>query len=359
MPTTSNIIYNKDIIDVLQKKTKPSKIPIWLMRQAGRYLPEYRSIRGNVPQFLDLCYNPELASEITLQPISRFGFDAAILFSDILVIPHSLGVDVKFESGEGPILEKITNSADLRRLKVSTENMQFEKVWETVARVKQRIPKNIGLIGFAGSPWTVATYMLEGCGGKKSNFSISLEIAKKNPVFLEEIIDVLMDQTINYLLGQIDSGAEVIQLFDSWASVLEYDEYKRFVEKPNKILVEKIRKLRPNIPIICFPKDIEYLEEFVDNVKPDGLSVGTQAPMETLQKIQEKVVVQGNLGPEVLAQGSKEMIHDSVTNILNNLSEGRFIFNLGHGILPQTPIENVEYLLSLVRNYDKNSSNFT
>jgi uroporphyrinogen decarboxylase len=351
-------MYKNIFLDTLNKSNKDGYIPIWLMRQAGRYLPEYRSVRGGISKFLDLCYNPELACKVTLQPIERFAFDAAIIFSDILVVPDSMGCKVSFETGEGPVLEKIENEADLKGLKISKTNEKFEKIWKTVSLIKKELPEEVALIGFAGSPWTVATYMLEGRGGKNSGFEISNNISKNNPVFLNKLIDIIIKQTLPYLEGQIDAGANVIQLFDSWAGILDYKEYKEFVEKPNKILVEELRKTRPGVPIICFPKGIKTLEEFVDNVKPDALSIGYEVDLNLAKKLQEKTIIQGNLDPEILSS-TKERIKEATENILEKLSDKSFIFNLGHGILPETPVENVEFLVDLVRQYEKNSRNIT
>ena len=347
---------NKVLIEVLMG-SKTKNIPIWLMRQAGRYLPEYRAIRGGISKFLDLCYNPELASTITMQPILRFGFDAAIIFADILVIPHSLGIDVRFETGDGPILDAVTDNTKLQKLKNSETNWQFEKIWETVSRTKEILPKNVALIGFAGAPWTVATYMLEGKTGSSSNFQYSKNIAENKPEFLDNLINIIVEQTIPYLRGQIDAGAEVIQIFDSWAGVLEYKEYKRFVEEPTKRIVLELRKLRPNIPIICFPKGItKTLEEYRENIMPNAINLGSNITMTKAKNLQKSVVVQGNLDPIILTK-DKKTIEIATEKILSNLAKGNFIFNLGHGILPETPIENVEFLVNLIRNYEKNSCN--
>jgi len=347
---------NKVIIDVLQGVAR-NKTPIWLMRQAGRYLPEYRSVRGGISKFLDLCYNSELSSIVTLQPIHRFGFDAAIIFADILILPHSLGIDVRFENGDGPTLETTRSEQELKKLKISNSNWQFERIWETVSLVKKNLPQHTTLIGFAGAPWTVATYMLEGKTGSSSNFKFSNNIAKTKPEFLDRMVDLIIEQTIYYLLGQIDAGAEVIQIFDSWAGILDYEEYKRFVEEPTKRLVFELKKLRPQIPIICFPRGIDKtLEEYMTNVNPDAISLGSNITMNHAKKLKESVVVQGNLDPIILTK-DKEQIKNAVENILTNLAGKNFIFNLGHGILPETPIENVEFLVDLVRHYEKNSCN--
>lgn len=349
-------MYKNIFLEVLNKSNKESYIPMWLMRQAGRYLPEYRSVRGGVPQFLDLCYNSELACKVTLQPIERFGFDAAILFSDILVVPDSIGCNVAFETGEGPVLDIIRNKEDLKKLHLDNDCEKFKKVWKSVSLIKEELPEEIALIGFAGSPWTVATYMIEGRGGKYSNFEFSKKAAKEDPDFLRNLIDLIIKQTIIYLEGQIDAGANVIQLFDSWAGELSGNEYKEFVEKPNRILVEAIRKSRPKIPVICFPKGIKNLEEFIDEVKPDALSIGPDADLDIARRLQEKTIIQGNLDPKILAS-TKDEIKTATENILNKLSGKNFIFNLGHGILPETPVENVEFLVDLVRKYEKNSRN--
>ncbi len=349
---------NKVIIDALNG-SKTNTVPLWLMRQAGRYLPEYRSIRGGVSKFLDLCYNSDLASIITLQPINRFGFDAAIIFADILIVPHSLGIDVRFESGDGPILDTIRDDTQLLRLKTSESNWQFEKIWNTVSLVKKSLPRKTTLIGFAGAPWTIATYMLEGKTGSKSGFKYSKEVAKNRSEFLDNLINIIIEQTIPYLLGQIDAGAEVIQIFDSWAGVLEYKEYKRFVEEPTRRIVSELRRLRPNVPLICFPKGInQTLEEYRQNVMPTCISLGPDTTMQKAKELQKSVVIQGNLDPLILTQ-DKEKIKTAVEDILNNLAGKRFIFNLGHGILPETPVENVEFLVDLIRYYGKNSSNIT
>lgn len=349
-------MYKNILLDTLNKKNDKGYIPIWLMRQAGRYLPEYRSIRGKVPKFLDLCYNPKLASKVTLQPIERFGFDAAILFSDILVIPDSMGLKVRFEIGEGPILEKVRNEEELKKITLSKENEQFKNVWESVGLIKKDLPEEIALIGFAGSPWTVATYIMEGRGGKYSNFENSKKIVRENPKLLKRMLDMIIEQTIPYLIGQIDAGANTLQLFDSWAGELRGDDYKEFIEEPNKILVQKIRELRPNIPIICFPKAIEDIEAFIDNVKPDALSIGADVNLDLARKLQDKVIIQGNLDPQILAS-SKDEVETATIKILEKLGTKNFIFNLGHGILPETPIDNVEFLVKLVRQYEKDSRN--
>ena len=330
---------------------KAGKIPIWVMRQAGRYLPEYRKIREKAGSFLNLCYSPSDAAEVTLQPIKRFGFDAAIIFSDILVIPHSLGLELDFIQGEGPKLERIQNSKELEKLVISESNWQFKKVWETVSRVRKDLPKNTSLIGFAGAPWTVATYILEGKG--KTDFSFCKSRIKEDPDFVEKLLDIITEQTIDYLLGQIEAGADVIQIFDTWAGVLnDIENNEKFIIKPVKKIVDAIREKHPDLPIICFPKGIDYLKYYVEKIMPNGISLGSEVSMEEAKELQKIVTIQGNLDPVILLS-DKEKIKKETENILQNLSGKNFIFNLGHGILPETPIENVEFLVDIVRNYEK------
>jgi len=340
---------NKRIIDALNSRSK--KTPIWLMRQAGRFLPEYRNIREKAGSFLNLCYSPTDAAEVTLQPVRRFGFDAAIIFSDILVIPHSLGLKLDFVAGEGPKLERITNESELKKLKISKNNWQFENVWNTVSNVKNELEKDKTLIGFAGAPWTVATYILEGQG--KTEFEFSKNAVKNDPNFVKNLLEILNEQTVNYLIGQIENGAEVIQIFDTWAGVLnEFENKDEFIIDPVKTIISEVRKKYPEVQFICFPKGINYLENYIEKIKPNGMSIGTDVSMKTAKNLQNSVTVQGNLDPEILAS-TKEKIEEATLNILDNLSGPNFIFNLGHGILPNTPIENVEFLVDLVRKYDK------
>lgn len=325
--------------------------PIWLMRQAGRYLPEYRKVRERCGSFLNLCYSPHDAAEVTLQPIRRFGFDAAIIFSDILVVPHSLGLELDFLQGEGPKLERVTSSEELKILQISTTNFQFEKVWETVSKVKKALPKNTALIGFAGAPWTVATYILEGKG--KTGFEFCKNAVKNDVNFVKNLLEIITEQTINYLTGQIKAGAEVIQIFDSWAGSLnEFENREEFIIEPVKKIMEAIRASYPGVPVICFPKGIDYLQNYAQKIKPNGISIGPEVSMNEAKNLQQTVTVQGNLDPVILTS-SKEKIKEETENILSNLAGKNFIFNLGHGILPETPIENVEFLVDIVRNYEK------
>ncbi len=340
------------LIDTLLKKESNKKPPIWIMRQAGRYLPEYREIRSDVKSFLDLCYNPKLASKVTLQPIERFGFDAAIIFSDILVIPDALGVNVEFVKGEGPKLEKTLNETDLNKLDISKIESHLNPVFETLDLVKSKLDNSTALIGFSGSPWTLACYMIEGGGSK--NFESVRRSAIENEEFFSKLIEILTQSIIQYLSLKIKAGANVVKLFDSWASVLPPHQLQKWVIEPTKKIIAELKKLHPEVPIIAFPRGIgvNYLD-FAKQVNSDGLAID-----QTLEKNWAKKnlsqdlgkVVQGNLDNILLAFGSKDEIKKEVLNILETFEGQPFIFNLGHGILPPTPIENVELVVDLVKN---------
>lgn len=334
--------------DIFQRKN--NNVPIWFMRQAGRYLPEYMEIRKDSSDFLELCYDSEKAKKVTLQPIDRFDFDAAIIFSDILVLPHALGWKVAFKKGEGPILQKFETDKDLLYI-----NNDFDKkincIYDTVNKVRLSLDKNKSLIGFAGSPWTVASYMLEGKG--KQDFSVSKNFLYNNKKLALQLIDIITEKTIEYLLGQINAGVDIIQLFDSWAGVLSGEEYEDFVIKPTKKIVSLVKRKYPSLPIIGFPRGSGYLyQEYIDQTDIDAIGVDQFVPINTMKKWQENIIVQGNFDP-VLLLGKKEIIEKKANDILTCLDSKNFIFNLGHGILPNTPIENVQFLVNYVRNYQK------
>ena len=334
--------------DTFQRKN--NNVPIWFMRQAGRYLPEYMEIRKDSSDFLELCYDSEKAKKVTLQPIDRFDFDAAIIFSDILVLPHALGWKVAFKKGEGPILQKFETDKDLLYI-----NNDFDKkincIYDTVNKVRLSLDKNKSLIGFAGSPWTVVSYMLEGKG--KQDFSVSKNFLYNNKKLALQLIDIITEKTIEYLLGQINAGVDIIQLFDSWAGVLSGEEYEDFVIKPTKKIVSLVKRKYPSLPIIGFPRGSGYLyQEYIDQTDIDAIGVDQFIPINTMKKWQENIIVQGNFDP-VLLLGKKEIIEKKANDILTCLDSKNFIFNLGHGILPNTPIENVQFLVNYVRNYQK------
>jgi uroporphyrinogen decarboxylase len=340
-----------NLINTLLKKEKFSNPPIWIMRQAGRYLPEYREIRSDVKNFLELCYTPKLASEVTLQPIRRFDFDAAIIFSDILVIPDALGVKVEFVKNEGPKLQKIFTISDLKNFKIDNIKSHLQPVFEALALTKSKLGNDKALIGFSGSPWTLACYMIEGGGSK--NFDLTRETAIRDEEFFKQLIEILTQNIITYLSLQIEAGADVVKLFDSWAGILPPTQLRKWVIEPTKKIVSEIKKCYPKTPIICFPRGIGMnYKEFALSVAPHGLALDQNMEKKWIKEnLQENldVVVQGNLDNYLLAFGTKTEIEKEVLNILENFGSHPFIFNLGHGILPETPIENVELVVNLVR----------
>jgi len=322
--------------------------PIWLMRQAGRYLPEYRKVRAEAGSFLDLCYTPKLAAEVTLQPIRRFGFDAAILFSDILVVPDALGQAVRFAEGEGPRLDPVKSVEDLSRLALSKTNDKFARVCETVERLSENLPRETALIGFCGAPWTVATYMVEGKGS--SDQAAARGWAYRDPAGFGQLIDILTEASVVYLSGQIKAGADAIQIFDSWAGSLADDEFARWVVAPTARIVEKLRAYHPEIPIIGFPRGAAAgLQSYIEGTGVDGVSCDTSCPLHVMQAIAKTgKAVQGNLDPLLLVAGGKalDMRIDAIRDAMTGLP---FVFNLGHGIVPETPPENVARLVERVR----------
>lgn len=322
--------------------------PFWLMRQAGRYLPEYRATRTRAGSFLDLCYNPELAVEVTLQPLRRYGFDAAILFSDILVVPDGLGQGVAFKEGEGPVLTPIRSARDLDGLDISGLHDRMAPVYATVAGLSKAIPATTALIGFSGAPWTVATYMIEGGGSK--DFSQAKKLMWAEPETFARLMDLLIEATGQYLIRQIDAGAEAIQIFDTWAGALPETEFRRWVIEPARRLVERIHSERPGIPVIGFPRGAGILyEAYVTETKVDGVSLDSSVPLDWAARVlQPKCTVQGNLDPILLVAGG-DALDAGIDRVLNALGKGPFIFNLGHGIIPPTPPENVARLAERVK----------
>lgn len=342
----------KNIISIFEGKN--TEIPIWFMRQAGRYLPEYRQIRQTTNNFLELCYSTEKIVEITLQPIRRFQLDAAIIFSDILVLPHCLNWPVTFKKGEGPILKQFTNEADLAQMDQSFSK-QINYVYQAISQVKAKLPKETALIGFAGSPWTVISYLLEGRG--KQDFSTSKKFLYNQPILARKLFDLITEKTIEHLSNQIEAGAEVIQLFDSWAGMLNGDYYENFVIKPNQKIITSLKQKYVKIPVVAFPKNSGYnYDNFIDKVPADVIGVDQFVPVEQMRKWQERKqgqkIIQGNLDPVVLLS-SKEKIKDSIDNILSKIDHQKFIFNLGHGVMPATDPANIEYVVNYVRNYQK------
>ena len=323
--------------------------PIWLMRQAGRYLPEYREIRRSASGFLELCYTPELAVEVTLQPIRRYGFDAAILFSDILVVADALGCAVDFVEGEGPKLQTIRDDQAVARLNRSSLHQHLAPVYETIRRLRKSLPDETALVGFAGAPWTVTSYMVEGGGSKE--FQEARSFARRDPETFSALIDLVTDATSDYLLAQIEAGAQALQLFDSWAGVLPPEQFQRWCERPIGRIVDAVKKAHPEIPIIAFPRGAGILyEQFVRNVAVDGVSLDTTIPASWADQALNKVCLQGNLDPIALLTGGDQMLNDA-QHLLDVFKDRPFIFNLGHGVLPGTNPDTVKRLVDFVRSY--------
>lgn len=322
--------------------------PLWLMRQAGRYLPEYRRIRAQVGGFLELCYTPELAVEVTLQPIRRYGFDAAILFSDILVVPDALGQRVRFAEGEGPRLDAVTDVEALSQLGMQGFHEHLAPVYETVRRLAAALPDTVALIGFAGAPWTVATYMVE--GGSSRDFARVRKWGLGDAAGFSRLLDLVSAATAEYLCRQADAGAQVLQLFDSWAGVLTESEFRSWVIGPTKEIVAAVKAAHPEVPIIGFPRGAGVLyEAYVDATGVDAVSLDSTIPLRwARQRLQSRVAMQGNLDPLVLLTGGEAM-ERAVATILDELAAGPLIFNLGHGIVKETPPEHVARLVELVR----------
>ena len=338
---------SKPIIAAL-KGERVDPPPIWLMRQAGRYLPEYRAVREEAGGFLNLCYDPKKAAEVTLQPLRRFGFDAAILFSDILVIPHALGQNVTFEAGEGPRLDWIRDSDALKRLSMDYIHENLDPIYKTVSRVSGALPNGTALIGFAGAPWTVATYMVEGSGSR--DYPNAKGWALSDPEGFQQLIDLLVESTSAYLIRQIEVGAEVLQLFDTWSGVLPKHAFDRFSAAPMCDIARRVKEVHPDIPIIAFPRGAAlYLPELARMPEIDGVGIDfTADPAWAARELQPHAAVQGNFDPILLLAGGDEL-ETRAREIVDALSGGPHIFNLGHGILPATPTEHVDRLIKAVR----------
>jgi uroporphyrinogen decarboxylase len=339
----------KPFLEVLsgQRQAVP---PIWMMRQAGRYLPEYREVRAKAGGFLDLCFTPDFAVEVTLQPIRRFNFDAAIIFSDILVIPYALGRDVRFEVGEGPRLDPLDTPDKVSTLASTGDFNKLEPVFEALRRVRRELDPKIALIGFCGAPWTVATYMVAGQGTPDQ--APARMMAYRHPEAFGKIIDTIVENSIQYLLGQLKAGADVLQIFDTWAGVLPPREFQRWSVEPTKRIVEGVRKQVPDAKIIGFPRGAgALLPSYVEATGVNAVSIDwATEPSLIRNKVQSRVAVQGNLDPLVLIAGGAAL-DLAIDDVLANYAAGRLIFNLGHGIQPETPIAHVEQMVKRVRAY--------
>ncbi|MBU2033254.1 MAG: uroporphyrinogen decarboxylase [Alphaproteobacteria bacterium] len=326
--------------------TRAAKPPVWLMRQAGRYLAEYRALRAEKGGFLDLVYDSPSAAEVTLQPIERFGFDGAILFSDILIVPHAMGQHLEFLAGEGPKLSPRLIDATLESLQ--PDPTRYEPVYETVRLCRQRLSDQVTMLGFAGSPWTVATYMIAGEGSRDQHDARAL--AYRDPGAMQAIIDAIADQTIDYLCGQVEAGAEAIQLFDSWSGSLAPSEFERWVVAPNARITAALRARFPELPVIGFPKGAgEKLPAYARETGVQAVGVDeTIDPVWAARELPAGMPVQGNLDPLLLLAGSDEL-EKRCRVILDAFADRPHVFNLGHGIDRRTPIAHVERLLACVR----------
>ena len=322
--------------------------PIWLMRQAGRYLPEYRAVRADAGSFLDLCYTPDKAAEVTIQPIDRFDLDAAILFSDILVVPDGLGMDVKFVEGTGPVLGALKGPEDLATLSIDRVTEHLAPVAETVRQVRSRLADDKALIGFAGAPWTVVTYMIE--GGSSKAFETTKEWLFKDPESFKRLLDIVTEGTVRYLLQQIEAGANAVKIFDSWAGAVPATAFEMCVIEPAKTIVSRLKAVYPDIPILGFPRGagplyVPYATETgVDAVAVDA-SVPTAWAAEHIQSVKP---VQGNMDPIALV-ASGEGMRREIGAVLDGFGGGPFVFNLGHGIIPKTNPDHVAALVETIR----------
>jgi len=327
---------------------KPTQTPLWLMRQAGRYLPEYRALRADAPDFLAFCYNPDMAAEATLQPIRRFGFDAAIIFSDILVIPDALGQDVVFKPGVGPVLERLERPEDIDGLAPERVEEALAPVYEALRRTKQGLPSETALIGFAGAPWTLAAYMIEGAGSR--DYATARRFAVAEPAAFERLIGLLEGAIADHLVRQIDAGAEAVQLFDSWAGALPAYGVEAWSLGPIRRIAEAVKAARPHAFVIAFPRGADsFLEVYAAVGAIDAVSVGQSVPPERFADIRSAgATPQGNLDPMALIAGGA-LLDREIDRILAATTNLPHVFNLGHGITPETPIAHVEHLAARVR----------
>ena len=338
------------LLDVL-RGVEPVRRPVWLMRQAGRYLPEYRALREKAGSFLNLCYNPKLACEVTLQPLRRFDFDAAILFSDILVVPHAMGLALDFKEGEGPKLETVDSLKSVEALSDGLGSEAFDRVFDTVGLVAGELDGAVALIGFCGGPWTVASYMIMGGSSDRKR---AVAVAVENPPWFQLLMQRLVDVSVAYLLGQIRRGAKVVQIFDSWAGDIPLEARQRVVLGPIALMVAGVRAVFKDFPVIVFARGVGAGHAEVAEVTgancigvEQGLKLG-----DVLRSLPATVSVQGNLAPDTLL-GPESPMAEQVVQILRDVPKRRHIFNLGHGIVPQVDPDRVSGLLEIIRGYDR------
>ncbi len=342
-------VHGKPLLDVLNGR-KPGRRPIWFMRQAGRYLPEYRKLREQAGSFLELCSRPELAAEVTLQPLRRYDLDAAIVFADILVVPHAMGLQLRFEEGEGPILETVRSKEDVEALKPLSESPEVSAVYETLSRVRSELSDAISLIGFCGGPWTVASYMIE---GGSSNRELSKAIASRGEKWFQHLIDRLVEESVDYLSGQIEAGAEAVQIFDSWAGDLPVESRKQFIEKPLAALVMGARARHPGVPVIVFTRGVGFGHTAIQTATgAQGISIESELSIEWARDaLAGTCAVQGNLDPEILL-GPEDVAREAAARLSALMPMDRHIFNLGHGIRPTTRPEMLTAVIDAVRMHD-------
>ena len=339
------MVQRRVVIDVLNGETVFPP-PVWMMRQAGRYLPEYRETRKRAGSFLDLCYNPDLAVEVTLQPIRRFGFDASILFSDILVVPHALGRDLRFEEGRGPLMTPI-RAEEVALLDGDGFHVNLEPVYETVRRLRRELPTETTLLGFCGAPWTVATYMVAGHGTPDQ--APARLMGYRNREAMIDLLARLARHSADYLIRQIDAGADAVQIFDSWSGVLDEACFEDYCVRPVAEIVRRVREVHPDVPIIGFPKGAGALYGgYRERTGVTALGLDWTVPMNQGRTLQAGGAVQGNLDPLRLVAGGSAL-EEGVRSILDAFGDGPLVFNLGHGVTPETPVEHVEAMIRQVR----------
>jgi uroporphyrinogen decarboxylase len=337
----------KPLLSLLSGQPSP-RMPIWLMRQAGRYLPEYREVRQRAGGFLDLCLTPDLATEITLQPIRRFGLDAAIVFADILLVPYALGRKPEFDKGGKPRMMPVRGDKELSRLHWNIHHL--EPVFETLRRMESELPRHVTRIGFSGGLWTLAAYMVD--GDSSSGFGATIEAAKNGQAFLKQLFSILHDAVLEYIGRQIEAGAEVIHLFDSWAGVLQGNDFERWVIGPTRELVRAVKKEYPNVPVIGFPRGAlpEDYKAYFEMTGVAALAIDQHISLSYACDVLQPIgLLQGSLDPQLLVEGGENM-RKAVDDIIATLGP-RHIFNLGHGVLPQTPPENVAKLVDQIRTW--------
>jgi uroporphyrinogen decarboxylase len=343
----SKVLVQSALLEVLHGK-RQAVPPVWMMRQAGRYLPEYRAVRAKAGSFLDLCFTPELAAEVTLQPVRRFGFDAAILFSDILVIPHALGRAVSFVAGEGPRLDPLSDPATIDAFPAVVDQEILAPVYATIRLVKAALAPEVALLGFCGAPWTVATYIIAGQG--TADQAPARLFAYRHPEAFARLIDRLADASVAYLVRQFEAGVDAVQLFDTWAGVLPPEEFARWCIAPAAKIVAELRRQVPRAIIIGFPRGAgARYQAYIEQVAVDAISLDWTIDRTFARKnLQARMPVQGNLDPLALLAGGGAL-EEGIDAVLKAFADGPFIFNLGHGILPETPIAHVERMLARIR----------